>query len=77
MDVLDESFDSRRFNMGWAEHKMQYFFNEMAKKDQRIKVHWESIQAPPKKLGENQSNLPDSGYIGMYICLKFGNIGEG
>jgi hypothetical protein len=76
MDVLDEEFKARRFNMAWAERKMQLFFKEMEKENGHVVVHW-SFTEPVPKWKENRCSIADTGFIGMYLCLKFGKMYEG
>lgn len=76
MDVMDKDFYQRRFNMQYAERNMQMFFHDMKTTNQRINTHWSEIEPAPLK-NENLAGVGDNElYIGMYICLLFGDIHE-
>jgi hypothetical protein len=74
--VMDKNFHLRRFNMQYAERHMHMFFRDMKTKNQRINTHWVEIEPAPLK-NENLAGVTDNElYIGMYICLLFGDIHE-
>ena len=65
-DLVDPNFDERRYNMAWAERHLQLFVKQRSD----VNVVWD-YDEPAPIYGENRSGLPDHGFIGLYVCLKF------
>jgi hypothetical protein len=66
LDVIDQDFEIRLYNAGWAERKLHLFMRTLP----NVRVVWRNDEPAPI-FGENSCAIPDNGFIGLYFCLQF------
>ena len=56
--------------MQWGERKVQLLFESLSEEFQNLECVWLHTEPAPL-YGENLGGLPDTGFIGLYLCLRF------